>query len=148
MTAISIDEAIIQLDNASDTLQDVSSGVTSGTLDITVNGSQYHTLGSRWANANEGGIMGTVTLNYVNDTSATSLAGYIREWMLGASSKGGARSMQIQVPDDQAGSIQYDFEVKLGGSAKLADKKGGAGDIEELSITLNIDGAITETTVT
>ena len=148
MTAISIDEGNVKLDNASDTLQDVSSSVISGTLDMTVNGAQYHTLGSRWAKANEGGLMGTVTLNYVNDTSATSLAGYIREWMLDASAKGGARSMQIQLPDGSAGSIQYDFEVKLGGSAQLVNKTAGAGDIEELSITLNIDGAVTESTIT
>lgn len=74
MTAISIDEGVVLFDNASDSLQDVSDDVISGTLDLTVNGSQYHTLDNRWAKANEGGIMGTVTLNYVNDTSATGCA--------------------------------------------------------------------------
>jgi len=148
MTAISVDEAVVQFDNASDALQDVSADVISGTLDLTINGTQYHTLDSRWAKANEGGIMGTLTLNYVNDTSATSLAGYIRAWIMGASAKGGARSVRIQSPNASAGSTQYDFEVFPGGPSQMANKTAGGGDVEQLPITLNISGAVTVATIT
>jgi len=147
MTIIIQDSAIVQFDNASDALQNVSDDIQTITIDPSVNGATYFSLASRWASASEGGIMATVTVNYYNDTSATSFAGYIRAMLLHATSKGGARSFRIQNPDAVAGSIQYDFEARLGGGAQITNKTAGAGDPELLSITFNVDGAITETTI-
>ena len=91
--------------------------------------------------------MGTVTINYYDDTSATSFAGYMREWLLHATNKAGARSMQIQKPDGTTGSTQYDFEVRSGGSAQIVNATAGSGDPQTLTITLNVDGPVTETTI-
>ncbi len=140
-------DAVFKFDNASDTLQDVSTSIQSVTLDVTVNGGQFHTLGDRWADSLEGGIMGTVSVTFYDDDSATSFAGYMREWLLHASNKGGARSMQIQKPDGSTGSTQLDFEVRPGGSVQFANLTAGSGDPQTLTITLNVDGAITETTI-
>ena len=140
-------DAVVKFDNASDTLQDVSTSIQSVTMDMTVNGGQFHTLGDRWADSLEGGIMGTVTVNFYDDTSATSFAGYMREWLLHASNKAGVRSMQIQKPDGTSGSTQFDFEVRAGGSVQLVNATAGAGDPQTLTVTLNIDGPVTETTI-
>lgn len=147
MTTFPSHDAIFKFDNELDTLVDVSDSITSLTLDMTVNGGQFHTLGSRWANSLEGGIMGTVTVNYINDTSSTSFAGLVRSWLLHQTNKAGVRSLQIQQPDGSAGSTQYDLEVYAGGSAQLVNATAGSGDPQSLSITLNISGAVTETTI-
>jgi hypothetical protein len=147
MAVIVADEGVVSFDNASDTLQDVSSDVINFQLAVNVNGGTYHTLADRWAKATEGGVSGTLTVTFVDDTTATELAGYLREWLLHASNKGGARSVRIQTPDGSSGSIQYDFEVKPGGNYGLASLTGGSGDVTQNSITMNVDGAITESTI-
>ena len=141
------DEGILQFDNASNALQDVSSDIQSFQLALNVNGSTYHALDSRWAKALEGGVSATLNITYYNDTTATELAGYIREMLLHASNKGGARSVRIQSPDGSTGSTQYDFEVKAGGAVDLSTKTAGSGDAETLTIALNVDGSITESTI-
>jgi len=147
MAVVVADEGVIQIDNASDALQDYSTDVDSWQLALNINGSTYHTMSNRWAKALEGGVGGTLTLSYLNDTTATELAGIVRAWMLHATAKGGARSVRLQVPDATSGSTQYDFEVRLGGNADLNQKTAGAGDPEKLSLTLNVDGAITASTI-
>ena len=147
MTVIVADEGVISFDNASNTLQNVSSDVIDFQLAVNVNGATYHTLADRWAKATEGGVSGTLTLNFVDATTATELAGYLRAWLLHASNKGGARSVRIQTPDGTSGSTQYDFEVKPGGNYGLTSRTGGSGDVAKNSITLNVDGAITESTI-
>lgn len=147
MTQFAAGDAVFSFDNASDSLQDVSSSIQSVTLDAVINGTTYHTFGSRHANAQEGGIAYTVTINLYDDTSATSLAGYLREWLLDASNKGGARTFRIEKPDGTTGSTRFDMEVKPGGNAQLANLTAGSGDPAALSITLNVDGAVTETTI-
>jgi hypothetical protein len=140
-------DCIVQFDNASNALQDVSSSIETIAMPLTVNGGQFHVLNDRWGKAMEGGIMGTVSITYYNDNSPTSFAGYVREWALHASSKGGARSLRVQTPDGSAGSIQYDCEVKLGGEAQIVNAAAGSGDPQKLSLTLTIDGAVTDSVI-
>ena len=141
-------DAVFSFDNAADALQDVSADIQSVTIDLTVNGNLFHTLGSDWAEASEGNKQATVTINFYDNTTATTFAGYLRAWALQTSTKGGARSLRIQTPDGTAGSLQYDMEVKLGGSLQLANLSAGGGDPHALSVTLNVDGEITDTVIT
>ncbi len=147
MAQIIADEGVISFDNASDALQDVSSDVLNFQLALNINASTFHTLSSRWAKATEGGIGGTLTITAVDDTTATELSGYLRAWLLHASNKGGARSVRIDSPDSSNGSNRYDFEVKPGGNYNLSSLTGGSGEVSQNSITLNIDGAVTHSTI-
>lgn len=150
MAVVIADEGVVMFDDTDGTaasLVNLSGDILNFQLATNINGSTYHTLGNRWAVAAEGGIGGTLTLTFVDDTTATEAAGLFRAWLLHASNKGGARSMQVQTPDATTGSTQYAFNVKAGGGYGLASLTGGSGDVSQNSLTLNVDGAITATTI-
>jgi len=146
MARIDLSDAIVKLDNASNTLTDVSGDISSLTLDYTVNGSNNYNLGSRFAFATEGGVTATITIGYYANSTASTLDDLVLAWAL-ASTKGGARSIQIDEPDSEVGSRRYSCEVRLGGSQTAVTKTAGSGDPQTKTLTLNVDGTITVSTI-
>ena len=147
MAKFSSGDGVVSLDNSGGSLQDVSDDIQTLVIDITINGSTNHHLGSPWAFATEGGKMGTVTFTFYDDPDPTSLAGYIREWVIQTSAKGGARTLRVDTPDSTAGSVRQEMEIKPGGSFQLVNLTAGSGDPHLLQATFNIDGEVVDSVI-
>lgn len=147
MARIDLTDAVVQMDNASNVLTDVSSDISTVTLDLDIAGSTNFNLGSRYAFATEGGVSGTLSIEYYANDTASTLDELVIAWMLDATAKGGARSFQIDEPDSTSGSRRWSFEGKLGGSQTGTSKTAGSGDPQTKTLSINVDGAITVSTI-
>lgn len=147
MARIDLTDSVVSIDSTSGgSLVDVSGDISSVTLDYTINGSTQHNLGSRFAFATEGGVTATLSIEYYANDTASTLDEIVLAWAL-ASTKGGARSVQIDEPDSTNGSRRFSGEFKLGGNQSAVKKTAGSGDPQTKTLSLNLDGALTVSTI-
>lgn len=148
MAVVARGQAVVQLDNSSGTLTALTSGTVGATIEVTQNTGKYFTLDSDWQKALDGGKTWRVTLRFVADTSGTSAYSYLRDWMLPASGRSGARTIQIDFPDSTNGSQRYSGEVVIDSLTDLGSAEAGSGDPVMVTAQLTGSGVLTDSIIT
>lgn len=143
---------VVKLDSATGTdtagdLTDYSDEIISATLSLdAATASPYWVLNSRAAKTMDGGYSGNITLNVVVDPDATSLYSILADWLLDDAP--GARQFEAYSPDDDPGSLKYACNVRIRSMSPAVQLTGGTGDVQQSTVTLVTDGAITQSVVT
>lgn len=144
-------QGIVKLDNASNSLTDISDDVSSFTLDVSYSSGQFFTIGLSGAQTTEGprrfnGMIGIRPA----ETDDVSNAHYLAtEWLVpGSGSLAGTRSMQVQHPDAAAGSYQYAYEIAPATNYNLVNADAdGDGTPNIHSLAYNVQGDVTLTII-
>lgn len=121
------------------TLTDYTSEVTDFKGNESVNTGSFHTLGSVYERATQGGHVIDYTVEFLFDIATASLANVVRLWL----AAGGAKTMTVSDPDDSVGSFEYTQEVVCTGVNPQLDLMGGSGDPQKQKMTLKPNGDLT-----
>ena len=145
-------DCIVSIDNASNSLTNISDDVSTIALDVAYQSSQFFTLGLSGAQTEEGprAFTGSFGLRPA-ETDDTSNGHYLMtEWLVpGSGVKAGQRSVRIQHPDAAVGSYQYDYEIAPATNYNLVNADaGGDGTPNVQNLAYNVDGDVTLTVIT
>lgn len=141
------DDVIISLDNAADTLVDISGYVNALTLDIAINIGTFSTFGSKFSHKAEGTTDATGTMTLHGDRDTSGARDLLDSWLLHPTNKAGKRSLRVQDPDASVGSHQYDMEIYASGN-NVAQKTAGEPTPSQHQLQFSVDGAVTKTIIT
>lgn len=147
-TYISMDDAIVSLDDTSGSLADVSDYIKEGKLDIELKIGEFSVLGERFDQTTEGTskLKGSMTVYGSEDVAGAHY--FINHWLLNSVvNKAGLKTLRLQVPDASAGSFQYDCEIRPV-SYNLVGANAGEGNPPEHELQFMVNGAPTYTVIT
>lgn len=122
--AIAMHNCVIQLDNAGGSLVDISGQANAIKISYKKNVGSFHTLGSLWNDATEGGIDTEISLTILETTTTAQAHQICRDWL----ASGGARTLRVDVPSSSSGSLRYEGEVRLAGIDPAHESKAGSGE--------------------
>lgn len=147
MTAIGQHECITQVDNASNSLTSIQSGLLEVTLpEVTQQIGKHTTFGNDWTQTTKGGMDSSDCTLKIRDEQATSTAYDLLIVGWGASATRSVRvtdrTVQVDRPDSSTGSLRTSFEAGFK-SYKTETIKAGSGDAQMTTINLTPNGAIT-----
>lgn len=140
------DDVIIKVDNASNTLIDISAYVAQAALDVAINIGEFATLGDRWMNKSESTANATGSITLHGDVDVSGARRLMDDWTLHATNKAGNRSLQIQDPDASSGSHQYDCEV-LPVNNNVVQKTAGEATPSQHQLQFSVNGAVTKSII-
>jgi len=109
-TAWNACDAVVQLDNSSGNLIDISGSSNSVEIDFKNDIGDYKVFGTKWKGRLACGKDATIKIKIVASKSAAEAMKASLDWFFNTSN---SRSIRIQAPDATSGSDQYDAEVVL-----------------------------------
>lgn len=113
-TAISSNQSVIKVDNASGSLTDISGTTTTVTIEPDREAKETFTFGDENAITTVGKTTTTIAVEIVYSSTTTEGSYLIESWFYGtAAVSKGSRSIQIDIPDSNTGSRRFTGEVKL-----------------------------------
>ncbi len=139
-------DGVVQLDNASAALTDISDDVSTMALDVAYQSGSFFTLGLSGAQTTEGprSFTGSIGIRPAETDDVTNGHFLANQWLLpGVGVKAGARSLRVQHPDAAVGSYQYDMEIRATSYNVVAADAGGDGTPATQSLAFNVDGDVT-----
>lgn len=140
---LSVTDAIVKMDNASNTLTDISQQTGKVMLKVARKIGKFNTfgLGSAQKVPGKPDFTGSIGI-YPTDNTGTSEAHRLMvAW--NAATTQDARSFQIQHPDAVAGSYQYDFEALCNEYTFVDQDANGDGTPPLQNASIEIDGDLT-----
>lgn len=132
-------DAVIQLDNASNVLTDISDSVSTVSIDGTAGATVFHTFGLVGGQSAEGNRSNTASLGIRRSEDSGLGTRLVDPWYF-SSGKMGARTLQIDVPDSSAGSTRISGEVYITAWQPINQDAGGDGTPTVTTLALQYDG--------
>lgn len=142
-TPIVATDVVIKLDDDSGVLQDISG--SSNKVEISPDNSvaEYRPYGTQWQQRKVIGKSVGLKLNVIYTTASDEALDILKTWYFGGSDV--ARTCQVYLPDDSAGSDLYAGEFVLASLGVPTDAE--ADDVVRVSAELQSHGAVTLTQV-
>lgn len=140
MTPIPQHKGVLKIDvtDGATALTDISSGITSVTLNDQSNSAQFHTIGNAAPKATVGGYMHSADVEALVETGTTTSYAYLHGWK----QAGTERSVEIYTPDVSTGSILLSGEFICVDASPLAPISGGDGNPQKAKFRLLGAGAL------
>lgn len=142
---ITVTDAVVSMDNASDVLTDISNQVAQVSLKVARKIGSFNTfgLGATQKTPGKPNYTGSIGL-YPSESDDTSEAHRLMvAWNVADSQA--ARSIRIQHPDANAGAYQYDFEAFCNDFEIVKQDANGDGTPPMHSAAIEVDGSVTTT---
>ena len=140
---LSVTDAVVQMDNASDSLTDISSQVAQVNLKVTRKIGKFSTFGLGATNKTAGkpDYTGAVGVYPTDNTGTSEAHRLMTAWNVADSQA--TRSFRVQHPDASAGSYQYDFEAFCTDYEILKQDANGDGTPPLQMANIEVDGSVT-----
>lgn len=142
-TAKNACNVVLEVDNASGVLTDISGSSNQASISISTNISEVFTFDGDWGIKKACKSTAQISLSLVYSTTDTEALNIIKDWKFNAPTT--SRTVQISIPDNTAGSDQYSGEFVLEGIDIPIDAS-DAGVIL-VSASLSNDGAFSVATI-
>ena len=139
--------AIVLFDNSSDTLIDQSDYISTVSLSVDNQVTGFRTFGLSGTQNSEGEQTWTGNMGVRPATDAAGAHQELIDWLTPATGKPGVRSMRIQEPDAQSGSIQWDMEVYVTTYEPVNQDADGDGSPSIRPAELSVEGVPTLTII-
>lgn len=142
---ITVTDAVVSMDNASNVLTDISDQVAKVSLKVTRAIGKFATFGLSALQKVPGkpDFNGTIGLYPTDNTGTSEAHRLMTAW--NNDSAHAARSFRVQHPDANAGSYQYDFEAYCTDFEFLNQDANGDGTPPLQNASIEVDGAVTVT---
>ena len=122
--AISMHNCVVQLDDDGGTPVNISGQANAVKIGYKKQIGKFHTLGSIWNDATEGGIETDIALTILETEASGQAHALCRSWL----ASGGARTLRIDTPTSAPGALRYEGEVRLAAVDPMLDREAGSGD--------------------
>jgi hypothetical protein len=133
------DDAIIKLDDNNGDLQDVTESVATVSLDATIQIGENAVLTVPISPTTEGKRSFNGNISVYESTDANSAHHYIVNWLLAdPDSKVGLKTLQIQTPNADSGSYQYDMEIRPASANLVAKNAQGDGSAPQNQLAYRV----------
>lgn len=142
-TAVNACNVVLQVDNASGTLTDVSGSTNQAGMSFSINTSETNTFEGQWAIKKACKTAVSISVSATYSVTETEALNIFADWFF--NSHTASRSVQIDIPDSTVGSDRYAGEFVLE-SFDVPLDAGDAGVILS-SVSLANDGAFTRATI-
>lgn len=106
-------DVVLKADNASGVLTNISGSSNSASLSLSRTLGELTTFEGEWTIVTSCKISGTIALGAVYSTSLTEAREILEEWMWRDGAGAPIRTVEINIPDDQIGSIKYTGEATI-----------------------------------
>ncbi|HML23519.1 MAG TPA: phage tail tube protein [Aggregatilinea sp.] len=143
-TAISAVDCIIQLDNASGVLTDISGSSNKVSLSFENGVWEFRPFGNVWKARGVTGKDADASLDAAYTTADGEALALLRDWFFGGDDS--PRTLQVNIPDNTPGSDRYQGEFVL--ETFPLDLDAGADDVVMVSCTLKPNGEVTHEVIT
>lgn len=142
-TAQNACDVVVQLDNASGSLTDISGSSNQANMDFSAVIGEAFTFDGDWSIKKSCKAAVSIALQAVYSTTADEALDLLRDWFF--NSRSTSRSIQIDIPDSNAGSDRYSGEVTLESLSIPASADDAAPIL--CAATLSNDGAFSHSTI-
>lgn len=132
-------DCVVNLDNASNVLTDISDAVSTASMDGTASAAVFYTFGLSGGQSAEGNRTVTATLGVRRAEDSGLATRLIDPWFF-AAGKMGARTLQIDLPDSSAGSTRISGEFYITAWQPISQDAGGDGTPTVVNLALQSDG--------
>jgi hypothetical protein len=133
---IAMHTCVVQLDDAGGTPIDISAQTNAVKITYKRSVSVFHTLGSLWNDATDGGIETEIVLTLLETPTSGEAHQLARDWL----PLGGARTLRIDTPSSAVGSLRYQGEVRLVSLSPAHESGAGSGSPSLASLVLTGSG--------
>jgi predicted secreted protein len=137
-TAIVATDCVVQLDNSSGSLTDISGASNSVEIAFEHGVGEYRPFSTQWQQRKVVGKDCTISMTVVYTTEDTEPAQLLNGWFFGGDDS--ARSVQIDIPDSTVGSERFSGEFVLTSLSIPLDSE--ADDVVRVSVELASHGAV------
>lgn len=143
-TEIVATNCVIQLDDTTSQLVDISGSLNSVTIGMENTIAEFRTFGTQWKDRRVVGKDLSISLRAVYSTAAAEAASILRNWFTAGNDS--PRSLTIAVPDSQAGAFRLSGEFVLASLNIPLDA--AADDVVYVEAELLPDGEVQFETIT
>lgn len=119
-TAFTACDAVLRLDDATNSLRDISGSSSTTEVNFDNKIGEFRVFGTEWTTRVQCGKDASFKIKGVATTGANEIREIIEAWFFDGS---GARTFQLNSPDENAGSYRYTAEVFLKSFKFSADPK-------------------------
>ncbi len=123
-------DAVLQVDDEGGSLTDISGNTNAVALALTLATEPNRTLGCDWPFRTQAARDMTMDLTILYSTTADEGADVLITWW----NNGGVRSVQLDIPDSNAGSVRYSGDFKI----ESCNQNPVAGEAAALQVTATI----------